>query len=129
MIVLRPEVKLHDLPRLEVDGLRQVMRALMALRENPEHPDGFRVDELHASHVALDLTGCCALKTTGVSYDSALRVVYRLVGGDVDVLAVGRRQGSLVYQQAQSRLRPQAKPRRLRTHTSKDFEPRGYGLR
>lgn len=123
-VTLHPSVRLYDLPELETDALRMVVRALHALKENPEHPDGFRVDELGPSWVGLDLSGWRAMKLGGVSYDSALRIVFRLLDEETaEVISIGPRQGSVCFQTAMDRLSAKSVPcrRRMRTHTRKDF--------
>lgn len=113
LLVQHPE----DVGELPARWRTVAVKALMAIRDCPEHPDGFDVEILvkKPGNVNLDLSGCLALRFgSGAVYDDSFRVVYRLLETGAEVLAVGRRQGSEVYRVAQDRLRPPAPIRRVR---------------
>lgn len=121
-VLFHPDVNKVDIPELPPMSQLEAVRALKALRDNHSCPIGYRVDELFKTHFVLDLTGCKALKITGVSYESALRIVFVEKGADVEVIAVGARTGSLVYRVAQNRLRPPKTRRRMRNHNPLEKE-------
>lgn len=125
-LTLRPEVTRDDIAALEPHQRLEVVRALRALRDCHTDPKGFVVETLGPSRAMLKLDGCLSLKVNcGAAYDSALRIVVLMTGDSLQVLAVGRRQGSKVYQDAHHRLHPPVRPRhRLRRHDASDWHHR-----
>lgn len=96
------------------------VRALRALRDGDV--GAYTVDVLGPSRAMLQLEGLCALKC-GDAATAPIRIVFREDGDIIEVIAVGPRQRSQVFQSAHYRLHPTPPPRlRLRTHTAADFE-------
>lgn len=94
-LTLRPEVARDDIVALEPHQRLEVVRALRALRDCHTDPKGFVVETLGPSRAMLKLDGCLSLKVNcGAAYDSALRIVVLMTEDSLEVLAVGRRQGS-----------------------------------
>jgi hypothetical protein len=123
---IRPEVSKIDLPAMPRCFVMEAVRILKGLAADEPRPGGYDVVELHATHVALDLTGCSSVRFGGEAYEDAFRLVFRREPeGSVDVIAIGVRTGSAVFRTAQARLSPDVpRPRRRRTHSRRDWERR-----
>jgi hypothetical protein len=118
---LRPEVTRDDLPALPDEYRREAVRIMVALDRDPAEPAGYEVVAMRPSHVALNLSGAFAIRFGGPSYESGYRLIFHLVDGRAEVLAVGTRRASEVFRTAQARLHPPVRRHRLRTHSAKDW--------
>lgn len=108
-VTFDPKVHTVDFPALTEPWQRATIKALVAMRANPE-----RGVVLTKTHAALDLSGCLAWRYGGVAYADAFRIVYAVGDGTIHVFAIGPRQGSAVYRTAQDRLRPRSPLRPMR---------------
>ena len=111
-LTLHPQVARDDFQALPEQFRMQAMRILRALRDDPHAVEASV--PLRATRVALDLTGCRSIRFNGQAYDDSFRVVFKVDGDDIFVLAVGPRQASQVFRAAQDRLRPPVPRRRIR---------------
>lgn len=113
----------RDLLELEPPQRLHALRALKRLRDGEVTAD--EVNVLEATHALLQLEGLRALRC-GDALTSPLRIVFSQDGDDIEVVAVGLRQRSQVFQAAHYRLHPPAPPRRrMRTHTAADWTTKG----
>jgi hypothetical protein len=103
----------RDIEPLSMEWRREAVRALIAIRVNPKQPPGFDVKVLERQEMMRgDLSGLYSVRFgSGSDYDQSYRIVYRIDDlNDIEVLAIGNRQGSAVFKMVRDRLYP--KPRR-----------------
>lgn len=102
----------EDLRDLTPDQQRRVVGLLAMIREQPTYGRPLASLKEHQVHRG-DMSHCRVAHVPG--YEKlALRVVYTVTGDTVDVIAIGRRFRSEVYQTAAARLYPKKRVRRMR---------------
>jgi len=85
----------------------KILAACVELKDDPYMGEPLKALRTHQVHKA-SLEGCRVVKIASPSYDDDLRIVYRLHEDkhEIEVIAIGPRQGSVVYRTAIERLNP-----------------------